>query len=70
MLLLKPKIQSEPSPRTLRIKAFVRFIRMHGKEKLGELLIKNQQHGIYYGHNRDYDHLESEEKVISILLYI
>lgn len=48
----------------LRLKAFVRFIGLEGKEKLAELLLQNAADGIHYGHGRDYDHLGSEDAVI------
>jgi len=52
----------------IRIRALVRFISINGKEKLANLLLSNQQKAIFYGHNKDYDGLGSEEKVISLLL--
>ncbi len=51
----------------IRLRAFVRFIRIEGKEKLAELLVRNAQMGIQYGHGRDYDRLGSEESVIQLL---
>lgn len=52
----------------VRLKAFVRFIAMEGKERLAELISQNADKGIYYGHGKDYDGLENEESVIRLLV--
>jgi hypothetical protein len=39
----------------------------NGVDKLAEAVLCNQHNGIIYGHNRDYDGLGSEEKVIGLL---
>lgn len=51
----------------LRLRAFIRFIRDESLEKLAECLIENDMNGIRYGHEKDYDGLESEEDVIRLL---
>ena len=53
--------------RDLRIRAFVRFIKDEGLEKLAECIIENEKKGIRYGHQKDYDGLETEEDVIKLL---
>ncbi len=54
-------------PHDLRIRAFVKFIRDEGAEALIDCLLQNERRGIYYGYQRDYDGLESEEAVIRLL---
>jgi hypothetical protein len=51
----------------IRIRAFVRFAKEEGIEKLAEYVINNQENGILYGHNKDYDNLKNEEAVLNIL---
>ena len=51
----------------IRLRAFVRCIKEEGATKLSEYLIRNQQNGIFYGHNKDYDNLENEEIVLKLL---
>ena len=51
----------------LRIRAFVRFIKNEGIEKLAERIIVNERNGIRYGYKKDYDGLGSEEEVIKLL---
>ncbi len=51
----------------LRIRAFVQFIRDEGKGSLIDCLVANEARGIYYGYQRDYDGLASEEEVIQLL---
>jgi hypothetical protein len=41
----------------IRIRAFVRLAREDGIHKLAEYVLKNQQNGILYGHNKYYDNL-------------
>ncbi len=53
----------------IRNRAFVRFAKEYGVTKLAELVLKNQQNGIAYGWNRDYDNLGSEEAVYELLKY-
>lgn len=50
-----------------RIRAFVRCAKEEGVEKLAEYVLKNQEKGIVYGHQRDYDGLDSEEAVLRLL---
>lgn len=38
-------------------------LRKKGTTKFAEYLIRNNQNGILYGHNKDYDNLENEEMV-------
>lgn len=54
-------------PHDLRIRAFVRFIQMEGKEALIDCVLRNEARGIFYGHGRDYDGLKSEDDVIKLL---
>jgi hypothetical protein len=51
----------------IRLRAFVRCAKEEGVEKLAEYVLKNQQNGICYGHQRDYDGLGSEEAVLKLL---
>jgi hypothetical protein len=51
----------------VRLRAFVRLAKEEGIQKLAEYVLKNQQNGILYGHNKDYDHLGSEEAVLTFL---
>jgi hypothetical protein len=51
----------------LRIRAFVAFIKAEGAEALVDCLLRNEAHGIHYGHGRDYDGKSSEEEVIRLL---
>ena len=51
----------------IRLRAFVQCAKEEGIKKLAEYVLKNQQSGIVYGHNKDYDHLESEEAVLKLL---
>jgi hypothetical protein len=49
-------------PHDLRFRAFARFIKEEGLEKLAEYLIANDQKGIKYGYQKDYDFKKSEEE--------
>ena len=51
----------------IRLRAFVRCAKEEGLNKLAEYVVRNQQNGIYYGHNKDYDGLGSEEAVLRLL---
>lgn len=51
-----------------RNKAFVKFIKEYGKQRIAECLLVNQLNGIIYGWQRDYDNLASEQAVIDLLL--
>ena len=51
----------------IRLRAFVRYAKEEGVAKLAEYVLNNQQHGILYGHNKDYDGLGSEEAVLKLL---
>jgi len=51
----------------IRNRTFVKVAKMEGIEKLAEYVFENQKNGIFYGWNKDYDHLESEEAVIDLL---
>jgi hypothetical protein len=51
----------------LRLRAFVCCAREEGVEKLAGYVLRNQQNGIIYGHQRDYDGLGSEEEVLKLL---
>lgn len=52
----------------LRLRAFIRFAKEYGIEKLAECVLINQKNGILYGYQKDYDQLESENAVIALLL--
>ncbi len=54
-------------PHSVQLQASVRYIRDNGLDKLAEAVLNNRRDGIHYGHNRDYDGLGSEEKVIALL---
>jgi hypothetical protein len=51
----------------IRLRAFVRCAKEEGVGKLAEYVLVNQQKGILYGHQKDYDGLASEETVLSLL---
>lgn len=51
----------------IRLRAFVRCAKEEGLEKLAEYVTLNQQRGIMYGYNKDYDNLDSEETVLNLL---
>jgi hypothetical protein len=51
----------------IRLRAFVRCVKEESLNKLAEYVLRNQQNGIYYGHNKDYDGLGSEEAVLRLL---
>ena len=51
----------------IRLRAFVRFIRAEGLAKFARCIIENEKKGIRYGHQKDYDGLETEEDVIELL---
>lgn len=51
----------------IRLRAFVRCAKEEGIEKLAEYIIINQQNGILYGYNKDYDNLGSEDIVLKLL---
>lgn len=48
-----------------RTRAFARFAKYEGVEELGNCLFQNQIHGICC--SKDYDHLESESEVATLL---
>jgi hypothetical protein len=54
-------------PHDLRIRAFVAFIKAEGAGALVDSLLRNEAHGIHYGHGKDYDGKSSEEEVIRLL---
>jgi len=51
----------------VRNRTFVKVAKQEGIEKLAEYVLKNQQNGIKYGWNKDYDNLEKEEAVVDLL---
>jgi hypothetical protein len=51
----------------IRNRVFVKVAKEEGIGKLAGYVWVNQQHGIHYGWNRDYDKLGSEEAVIDLL---
>jgi hypothetical protein len=51
----------------VRLRAFVRFAKENGLECLAKAVHQNQQNGVIYGHNRDYDGRGSEEAVLELL---
>ena len=48
----------------VRLRAFIKYIKENGKDKLAERLYSNMQKGIFYGHGKDYDNLGSIEVVL------
>lgn len=44
----------------IRLRAFVRCAKEEGIEKLSEHILLNQEKGIKYGYQKDYDGLNSE----------
>jgi hypothetical protein len=51
----------------VRLRAFIKYIKENGKDRLAERLYFNIQNGIYYGHGKDYDGLGSIDAVINML---
>lgn len=51
----------------LRNRVFVKCAKQEGIRQLCEYVLKNQLNGIFYGWNRDYDNLGSEQTVIELL---
>jgi hypothetical protein len=51
----------------VRNRVFVKVARQEGLEKLIEYVLRNQEAGIRYGWNKDYDQLDNEEAVIDLL---
>lgn len=51
----------------IRIRAFIKFMKEEGPEKLIKCLIENEKRGIKYGYQKDYDGKKSEEEVIALL---
>ncbi len=52
----------------VRLRAFVAFIREHGKYRLAECVYENMRRGVLYGHGKDYDGLGSIDAVTHLLL--
>lgn len=52
----------------IRLRAFARFLKEEGPEKLIDRIVENQTRGIQYGYQKDYDFKESEEEVLELLL--
>lgn len=55
------------SEHDVRNRAFIRYIKENGRDKLAERLYSNTQKGIFYGYGKDYDGLGSIEAVIQKL---
>lgn len=51
----------------IRLRAFIKYIKEKSRDKLAERLYFNMQNGIYYGHGKDYDGLDSIDEVIKKL---
>jgi hypothetical protein len=51
----------------IRNRVFVKCAKQEGIEKLAEYVVLNQENGIRYGYNKDYDNLGSEEAVLNLL---
>ena len=49
------------------LRSFVRFIKVEGLEKFAKCIIENEKKDIKYGHQKDYDGLETEGDVIKLL---
>lgn len=50
-----------------RIRTFVQYIKDEGLETFMDCIIKNQQNGITYGENNDYDKVSTSEEVIGLI---
>lgn len=53
----------------VRLRAFVRYAKEEGVEKLVEHILLNQKKGIKYGYKKDYDCLNNEKEVINLLKF-
>ncbi len=57
----------------LRIRAFSRFLKEYGEEKMLECLARNEAEGMAYHHpgklTGDYDDVDTEEAVIALILH-
>lgn len=51
----------------IRVRSFVQFIKDEGLETFMNCIIRNQQNGIVYGENNDYDKVSSSEEVIALI---
>ena len=51
----------------VRLRAFARCIREDGLDKLAEYIIGNEEKGIRYGYQKDYDFKQNEDEVLVIL---
>ena len=51
----------------IRNRTFVKVAKAEGIDKLAQYVLVNQNNGILYGWNKDYDNLESEEAIIDLL---
>ena len=51
----------------LRNRVFVKVARQEGLLKLAEYVLRNQENGILYGWNKDYDELGNEDAIIDLL---
>jgi hypothetical protein len=53
--------------KSIRVRSFVQFIKDEGVETFMECMIKNQQNGIKYGEDNDYDKVATAEEVIGLI---
>ena len=51
----------------MRNRTFVKVAKAEGIDKLAQYVLENQNSGILYGWQKDYDNLESEEAIIDLL---
>jgi len=51
----------------IRNRTFVKCAKYEGIEKLAEYVLQNQENGIKYGWNKNYDNLDSEEAILDLL---
>lgn len=51
----------------VRVRSFVQFIKDEGLETFMNCIIRNQQNGIRYGEDNDYDKVSTSEEVIALI---
>lgn len=51
----------------IRVRSFVEFIKDKGLETFIDCIVRNQQNGITYGDNNDYDKVSTLEEIIGLI---
>lgn len=51
----------------IRVRSFVQFIKDEGLETFMDCIVRNQQNGITYGENNDYDKVSTSEEIIGLI---